>query len=344
MGAIAYGAYNGNESEKEKLRSFLRSDTLDGSLPTDFERRAMAMLALGINPYTDGRVNYIESIVNSFDGNQFGDINEYNDDMFAIIVLRNSGYESSDSMLQKSADFIISMQNSNGSWNGVDITSAGAQALLLVGRNTEATRALNFIKSSQNNEGAFGGSTFGTSWALGALGGAGESIASLKTGGKSGLDYLGSKQQSDGGMEDIGSSESNRVWSSAYAVVGGLGLSWDSILANVAKPVQSGGSTSEVATTTDAITEGEVLGVGTTTAPATPSLKETIEVLKKAFEEPIIATSTENYSVATTTEENLDKKTQLAGIGSLKFGNSFWYIIAILFILSGIFYAKKQDN
>ncbi len=345
--AVAYGAYSGNESQKEKLRAFLRSDTLDGSLLTDFERRAMAMLALGMNPYTDGHVNYIEPIVNSFDGNQFGDSNEYNDDMFAIIVLRNSGYESSDSMIQKSADFIISTQNSNGSWSGVDITSAGAQALLLVGRNTEATRAINFIKSSQNNEGAFGGSTFSTSWALGALGGAGESITSIRTGGKNGLDYLGSKQQSDGGMEDVSSSESNRVWSSSYAVVGGLGLSWDSILNNVAKPVQSGGSTSGAATTTDTIIEEEVLGVGTTTAPVTLSPKETIEVLKKPFEEPVIATSTENYSVATTTsttEEDGGQEAQLASLGSLKFGSSSWYIIAILFILGGIFYAKKNDN
>lgn len=343
--AVAYGAYNGNESQKEKLRSFLRIDTLDGSLTTDFERRAMAMLALGMNPYTDGPVDYVNKIVSSFDGSQFGDSNEYNDDMFALIVLRNSGYESDDAMLQKSADFIISRQNSNGSFDGVDITAAGLQVLLLVNRNTEATRALNFLKSSQNNEGAFGGSTFGTSWALASLGGAGESISSLKTGGKSGLDYLGSLQQTDGGLELVGTSESTRVWSSSYAVLGGLGLSWDTVLTNVSKPSQNGSSSSDPtssSTSTPSVATSTVLQ----TNVETPLLitEKIPELLARALEGNFATTSLKIIEEETgTSTDGLVDVSQLAGLGGLKFKGSFWYILAILFILGGIFYAKKQN-
>ena len=61
---------------------------------TDYERHAMALMTLGINPYNGTSVNYIQKIVDSFDGNQIGDPSLINDDVFAIFPLVKSGYSS----------------------------------------------------------------------------------------------------------------------------------------------------------------------------------------------------------------------------------------------------------
>lgn len=100
------------------------------SFLTDNERRAMAILALGKNPYDFNGVNYIEAILSEFDGDQFGETSLVNDDIFAIFPLSHAGYDSDDTEISNALDFIISKQKTNGSWeNSVDVTAAAVQAL-----------------------------------------------------------------------------------------------------------------------------------------------------------------------------------------------------------------------
>ncbi len=61
--AIAYGAGNVSGSYKSSLLDYLSSNNSISSLITDNERRAMALLALGENPYSFQDVNYIEAII-----------------------------------------------------------------------------------------------------------------------------------------------------------------------------------------------------------------------------------------------------------------------------------------
>ncbi|MDP4033465.1 MAG: hypothetical protein Q8P60_11540, partial [Pseudorhodobacter sp.] len=70
--AIAAGAGD-NSNLKSSISDYLKSNPIDSSVVTDNERRAMALMSLGINPYSGTEINYIQKITDSFDGTQFGD-------------------------------------------------------------------------------------------------------------------------------------------------------------------------------------------------------------------------------------------------------------------------------
>ncbi|MDD3663534.1 MAG: hypothetical protein PHT84_06820, partial [Candidatus Pacebacteria bacterium] len=118
--AIGLGGVEGEaDLIKEKLIEYL-SGNFSSDILTDYQRRAMALMSLGVDPYLDTDVNYIEKIVDSFDGEQIGDVAIYNDDIFGILVLSKVGYSSDDQIISKTVDFIVSNQESDGSWEGVD--------------------------------------------------------------------------------------------------------------------------------------------------------------------------------------------------------------------------------
>lgn len=85
--------------EKFKLAKFFYEDKPESYQLTDYERRSMALMALGINPYNVNGEDYIEKIISFFDGKQFGDPNMDNDDIFALVVLQNVGYASLDEII-----------------------------------------------------------------------------------------------------------------------------------------------------------------------------------------------------------------------------------------------------
>jgi len=121
-----------NNSNKDKIMSYLKSAPNTGVSVTDYERRAMALMSLGINPYTGTDTDYIKKIADRFDGTQIGDASLVNDDIFAIFPLMKSGHVENDPMMQKIITFIISKQRADGSWEGsVDMTAAAIQSLSL---------------------------------------------------------------------------------------------------------------------------------------------------------------------------------------------------------------------
>jgi hypothetical protein len=234
--AIALASYNIKSSVKKNILGYLKSNNKTSSNLTDNERRAMTLLALGQNPYDFDGTNYIQTIVKSFDGTQFGDMNLINDDIFAIIPLYKSGYSTSDEIITKDISYIISKQKSNGSWeDSVDMTSAGIQALSLYNNAPGVSNSINlassYLKSMQQSDGGFG-NVSSTAWAMQASSAIGENWG---VGGKNGLDYLAMNQISDGGLLSMTESLQNRVWNTSYAIPGALGKTWVSVMQSVNK-------------------------------------------------------------------------------------------------------------
>ena len=240
---------------------------------TDYERHAMALLALGVNPY-DG-ANYIQPIVDAFDGVQVGDASLDNDDIFALFPLLHAGYDTSDSLIQKTVASILSAQTETGSWDGsVDMTAAAIQVLVLVDSLPEVSSALarakEYLHTQQNSDGGFGNS-FSTSWALQAIATFDESADDWTSGSLTPQDYLAGLQQNDGGIEPVSSSTQTRVWATEYAIPASLGETWDAILQSFPRPKApeaSGGSGNSRA--------GEVLGAATSTVAVATSTSATV--------------------------------------------------------------------
>lgn len=310
--AMAIGSL-GNSEAKTNLVTYLKTDPGAGSLTTDYERRAMALLALGINPYSDTKTNYIGKITATFDGTQFGDAGLVNDDIFALLPLLKSGYNINDPEIKKTTAFILSKQNSDGSWESPDLTAAAIQALSevksLPGVEEALTKAKNYLKLKTKTDGRIGDNTFSTSWSLQALSALGESAASWNGTSASPLSYLATEQQSDGGVGATSINVDTRVWSTSYAIPGVQGKTWSSIMTSVSKPstavtIPITPGTDNIVTSTPTVTTSTPAAPTTTpiivtttleiTAPSsTPEIiPEIITVITPPTTEPIIASET----------------------------------------------------
>lgn len=233
---IALSARNIDGSVKNKVLDYLRNKNKISNTLTDNERRAMAILALGEDPYDFDGTNYISAIIKDFDGVQFGDSSLVNDDIFALFPLFKSGYTTSDTEINKSIEFIISKQKSNGSWeDSVDMTSAGIQALSqfqsVSGVSSALTQASAYVQGMQQGDGGWS-NVSSTAWAMQASSAVG---ANWGVGGKTGLDYLATFQQTDGGLLDPSESIQNRIWNTSYAIPAVTGKTWTSIMQSVSK-------------------------------------------------------------------------------------------------------------
>ena len=230
--AIAAGAGD-NRNLKSSIINYLKSNSINSEVVTDYERRAMALMALGINPYNETNVNYIKKIIDSFDGMQIGNNSFYNDDIFGLIVLSKAGYSENDGIISKTVSFVLSKQSSNGSWGSVDMTAAAIEALnnykSLNDVEGSILKGEVYLKGQQKEDGSFG-NTSSTSWAIQALFLNESNSAQVD----SGIKYLASKQDADGGLEKDNNID-NRVWITSYTVPAILKLSWNNILKSFPK-------------------------------------------------------------------------------------------------------------
>mgnify|MGYP001604722088 CR=1 FL=1 len=226
--ALTLAAYVKETPVREKLKEYLLTSPDSGMLLTDYERRAMALMALGISPYGGTKTNYIAKIVDEFDGTQFGNPDLINDDIFALLPLLKAGYIVQDKEIASSVSFILSWQRPDGSWGGVDMTAAAVQALSLVPSFPNVLDALEkarqYLKNQQEPSESFG-NVYSTSWAMQAL--------EIKE-----SSYLASRQAEDGGLE-AGDILANRIWATSYAIPAALGKSWGSVLTQFEKPLLS---------------------------------------------------------------------------------------------------------
>jgi hypothetical protein len=203
---------------------------------TDAERHAMALMSLGLNPYNTNGENYIKKITESFDGKQFGDADQDNDDIFALIVLTNAGFSEKDKMIEDSIFFILSKQKQNGSWNeSVDMTGAAITALSNYKENINVSSALqkakNFLKEKQKDDGGWG-NVSSTSWAIGGILGLLEKPENWIKNENSPLDYLGKNQDAGGGIKKLSEEESDesKIWETSYAITALSLKTWNQIM------------------------------------------------------------------------------------------------------------------
>lgn len=341
--AMAYGSTSGHGDAKSKLKTYLKTDHLDGTSATDYERRAMALMALNINPYTGGDENYIAKIVSKFDGEQFGESDLFNDDVFAIIALRSAGYSSSDEIITKARDAIISNLKTD-SFGSVDLAAATIQALNLVDKTSESesviTSAKNYILGAKDASGGFGNIS-SSSWAMQALPLVSVSIDSTM------LYYVYDLQQDDGGVKDetTGDDINSRVWATSYAVVAIQSKTWHSIMSSFAlgdvTPTESDTSSGGSSDDDSVVAEEEVVSTTTpvvvnTIAPQVVPSNENSNSISPDVDTDLDRSNTEATSTATTTEDiDISNIASPSGSGVLTnlFGQGFAFISGIFMII-----------
>ncbi len=239
--ATSFGAY---ENPNHKLKPTIKLvnnmgefDSTSVSL-TDLQRHAMALMSLGLNPYNTNNVNYIQKIVDSFDGTQFGEIDQNNDDIFALIVLQNAGYSSEEDIIKGTIANIIAKQNKNGSWNeSIDMTGAAIQALALFSVDEQVKNALlaakDFLKQNQKEDGGWG-NVSSTAWAIGGVLSLNEKPEEWTRNDATPIDYLATNQDIDGGIKN--KYLENSIWETAYALTALSGKTWNQIMQKFNKP------------------------------------------------------------------------------------------------------------
>ncbi|MFA6928520.1 MAG: prenyltransferase/squalene oxidase repeat-containing protein [Patescibacteria group bacterium] len=234
--AIALAASGSNT---EKIKNYLLGDPQPGNLLTDYMRRAMALMSLGISPYNGTKTNYINKITEEYANGQSGDPENFNDDIFAILVLRKAGFSAGDEIFNGALSQLLSAQRQDGGWGGVDLTSAAIEALLTVknsaGAEESITKARFYLKEKQGQDAGFGNS-FSTSWALQAIYALRENENDWKKNNKTPLEYLAGLQNPDGGLLSPAEDKNTRIWASAYALPAGLKKSWPDVLINFPSP------------------------------------------------------------------------------------------------------------
>jgi len=222
-----------------KLTKYLGENKITGTLLTDYERHAMALTAMGLNPYNINGENYIKKITDSFDGKQFGDINEDNDDIFALIVLQNAGFLNEEKIIQNDLAFILNKQKENGSWDeSVDLTSAGIQALVFFNQQNEQirnalTKAREFLKQKQEETGGWNNAS-STAWVIGGILALSEKPEDWTKNENTPLDYLAVKQELDDEIKGINTE--SKLWETAYVLTASSLKTWNQIMQKFEKP------------------------------------------------------------------------------------------------------------
>ncbi|MEK7567775.1 MAG: prenyltransferase/squalene oxidase repeat-containing protein [Patescibacteria group bacterium] len=308
--AIALASTN-EENAKLKLKNYFLNNLPIFSVFPDYERHAMAMMSLGINPYNGTSINYIREIGHRFDGAQMGDKSLVNDDIFAIFPLFKSGFGENDPFIKIIISFIISKQQMNGSWEGsVDLTASAIQALSLTpsisGVNEAKTKARLFLKNTQQENGGWGNS-FSTSWVMQAISALGENRTDWNFNGNDPGDYIFSLQAFDGGVDNTSTAIDSRIWATSYAIVGAQGKTWGSIMQSFEKQV----APSHTESPTPAPASGGGGGGGPISSTQIPDT-----TLSTSTE--IVASTTENLIVSSTTVATSTQLSSTTLNGSLK--------------------------
>ncbi len=226
--AVAFGA---NKESNASLKELIKTDSVSSDL-MEYLRRSMALMSLGVNPQTGFKNDLMQKILSEYTDEQFGDSDLYNDDIFAVLVLSNFGFQYEDERIKNSINFIIESQSGDGSWGGVDLTAAAAQALKNYSGNDKVDssieKAKNYLKSSKRNDGSWNDNVYTTAWAMLGVTSFGEDYGSFGNSGDP-LEYFGKEQAEDGGLL-AGESDDNRIWATAYAIAAASGKDWNDIL------------------------------------------------------------------------------------------------------------------
>jgi Squalene-hopene cyclase C-terminal domain/Domain of unknown function (DUF4430)/Prenyltransferase and squalene oxidase repeat len=295
--ALALSGGSGVKKAQTALRTYFGADTSALSTLTEYERRAMAMMALDMNPYTSIRTELVPTILGYFDGVQMGDPSLVNDDIFALIPLTHAGFDEDDVVIKKTIQFVVSQQKKDGSWEGgVDLTAAAIQALTpykrVVGVEESLVRARTYLRNAQKADGGFG-DVFATSWALQAIAALGEDAVDWRKDGNTPLTYLAAHQAVDGGIGASDVPHEVRVWATAYAIPGVLGKVWDDILPTFKAPralTKQIGRDGTLTKVQQPITSKTIIDKKATSTPKNTPVAKKKSVVAKGV--PVFATTT----------------------------------------------------
>jgi subtilase family serine protease/outer membrane protein assembly factor BamB len=202
----------------QSLIGYLRNDPKDSiiGLPlstnppglfnaNDFSQMILVTSAIGENPMDFGGVNYLGMLKSFFDGVQFGDPDNIEDDAFAVLALVSCGERDCD-MVKSAVSHIKAAQNQDGGWGAygqdsdAEITSLVIQALIAAGEEQGSPvilDALGYLRNIQQEDGGFLDAVT-TSYAIGAMIAAGDNPLTYINNGRSPVDYLMALQQDDG--------------------------------------------------------------------------------------------------------------------------------------------------
>jgi len=245
--SIAFSSNENFQDQKVKLKAYFEKLKTDNYQLTDYERHTMALMSLGLNPYSINSENYIQKIINSFDGKQFGDPQKDNDDIFALIVLQNAGYTKDENIIKDSIANILSQQKENGSWDdNIDMTGAGIEALatfkdpLSASPSVEEekisnalTKAKNYLKQNQKDDGGFGNIS-STAWAIEGILALSEKPEDWIKNNNTPFDYLANNQDFDGGIKN--EYLQNKIWETSYVLSAISGKTWNQMMQKFEKP------------------------------------------------------------------------------------------------------------
>ena len=301
--AIALSAQNYNQAARDKIKSYLLTNPPAGDAVTDSLRRAMALMALDLNPYDVAGVNYIQPIINGFAVGYLGKKEFINEEVFALLVLRQAGFGRGEKIITELIAQIMAAQQDNGSWaDSADMTAAAIQALLTV-RNlgnveTALERAEGYLRRQQTDYGGFNNSEFSTAWAIQAISALNKSEADWYKNSLTPGEFLGAKQdQEDGGMSPLLPLDM-RLWSTATVIPAALNKSWLEILGEFPKgeilerPTTQVNQESNVATTTKIEAIEVIPEVTPAPTAATEANEPNVEAENnQAAEESIISTA-----------------------------------------------------
>ena len=274
---------------REALRRYLLTYTPKLANITDYERHAMALMSLGIDPYVGTPTDYVTPIIAAFDGTQIGDALLVNDDIFALFPLLKAGFNNSDDIVGKTIAFIIMRQKPDGSWEeSSDLTAAAIQALqplsFVPDVSTTVAKAREYLHTTQETTGGWKNS-FSTSWALQAIHTLDENLSAWTPGEYSPMNFLGLMQLSDGGLEPTSTDDATRIWATTYAIPAALGKSWNDILQSFPR--------AEKSVAVKAIAGSIVAGAATSAVETT------------RINEPFASTSQENMLATSTSQKNV---------------------------------------
>ncbi|HNW71760.1 MAG TPA: DUF4430 domain-containing protein [Candidatus Paceibacterota bacterium] len=234
---IAFSSSADYQDQKTKLTKYFLENKFLGTSLTDYERHAMALMSLNLNPYNINGENYIQKIISEFKNNQFGDLEQDNDDIFALVVLQNAEYTKDENIISDTIKFILSKQKENGSWdNSIDLTGAGIEALSNFKENIDVKNSLEkarlFLQENQKNDGGWE-NVSATAWSIQGILGFGEKIEDWKKNDKNYLDYLAINQDSDGGIKN--ENKESKIWETSYSVISASGKTWNQIMQKFSK-------------------------------------------------------------------------------------------------------------
>jgi hypothetical protein len=229
---------NGGDSIVDYLRD--NADKLDEEKATDWERSILAIVAAGEDPTDFGGVDYVDKLLEFYDGNQMGSDGMLNDDFWGILVL--VAVDEDEEIIADMKDFIISNQNADGGWgwtvggnSDADNTAAAISALFAAGESSGSETiadALDYLKSQQQSNGGItseGSTNSGVnSWVIIAINDVGQDPIGeeWRKSGNNPVDYLLSLQDTDGAFKWSATQRSNPEWMTAYAIPALLGKSW----------------------------------------------------------------------------------------------------------------------